>query len=271
MFEAISKAIRNSARDILNKEYLFAAGIGLALSGLLFAFFLALSFSAGEWLGGSLPFLGYFFSLWIILGAGILIVRSRSLRSAGRFSLATAVRASWKQILLSSNVMLPVVAAFAVIWFCLGVFVLIAQLPHAGTAFAAVFAFIPFLLFLLLIVMAAAAPVALFFCLPVLAQHGDLSPKELSLRVWHRLRDFPFKSFADVVIALIPLAVLFALMNSAKCLTIRLLAPTMNEIEFGIMALMILLPFCVLLAPGLLFFFSYSVESHNELSNQSKS
>ncbi len=267
MLDAISKAIRNSSKDILNKEYLFAAGIGLALSGLLFSFFLALSFAAGEWLGGSLPFLGYFFSLWVILGVGIFIVRSRSLKSAGHHSLYDAVKASWKQIILSSTVMLPMIAAFAAIWFCLGVFVLFAQLPHAGTVFAALFAFIPFLLFLLLILMAVAAPVVLFFCLPILAQHDDLSPKELSLRVWHRWRDFPFKSFADFIVALIPLAVLFVLMQAAMCLTIRLLAPAMNEIEFGIMALMTLLPFSVLLAPGLLFFFSYSVESHHELSN----
>jgi len=167
---------------------------------------------------------------------------------------------SWEVLIGISYMALPMLLLYLFLWMFLGVFYLLRELPGVGEFFGVILAFGPFLLVFGSIVLSVSNVFALYFLTPHVAFRFG-SKKRLVQELMRRIQDNPFSNIVFFILALLPLLSVVGLLYIAASVTGAAFAVTSHSIAIVMQWFFIMIPFCALLAPGVLFFFNFSVES----------
>lgn len=233
----------------------------LFLCGILIVFCRALAIGASSWVVMSLTFLPFFLCSSILLSLGVLLARIyhnevKSIYTSYRKLFAQ----SWEVLIGISFMALPMLLLYLFLWMFLGIFYLLKELPGIGEFFGVILAFGPFLLVFGSIVLSVANVFALYFLTPHVAFRFG-SKKRLAQELFRRLSGNPFSNIVFFFLALFPLLVIVGLLYLAASVTGAAFAVSSHSVALVMQWFFIMIPFCILLAPGVLFFFNFSVES----------
>jgi len=243
------------------KKLCFTAAV-LVACGMLIVLCRAIAAKTNDYLTLSLTFLPIFFCTAVLLGLGILLIRiyhhevkKLPISYAGTFAAS-------KDLLIDvAYLSIPLILVYLVLWTLLGIFYLLKGIPLLGNALGVILSFGPFLLLLGFLIICILSILTLFFITPCIALRSDVNVQVVE-SVWKRIKFNPFSNFSLLFLGLVPLIFLCGLMILAAVLTGKSYFETEKAIEVGFQWFFIMLPFAVLLAPAVVFFFNFSVECH---------
>ncbi|MDE3046468.1 MAG: hypothetical protein KGJ02_07480 [Verrucomicrobiota bacterium] len=264
----IEKAFLKAWASVFSKHKLLMSFIALSLCGILLVFCRALSIQASSWVGLSLLFLPILLSSGLLLSLGVLLVRIYSHETKGLVLKMGRLFAGSADVAIGTSYLsLPPLLIYLLLWIALGLFFLIKEIPLIGPFFNVILAFGPFLLIFCSLLLCLLNVGLLFFVAPAAAMQ---SAKRLHLaqRIWQSLKLHPFASFVLFFIGLLPALAIGSLLTIAAVLTN--LSFSLSEPSFALALewFFVMLPFCALLSPTVVFFFHFSAESHQLLQRR---
>jgi len=233
----------------------------LVICGLSIVFCRVLAFGASKWVGLSLMFLPVFISSGILLGAGVLLSRIyyRELKGMD-LAVIKVLKQSAQLVVGVSYLSLPLLLAYLILWTCLGIFYLLKEIPSIGDVISVVLAFAPFLLVLGSLLLCFSSLFILFFATPYVAlKNGVLLT--LGEEMFARFRRDPFTNILLFTMGITPLIVISTILILAAVMTGLHFSPTPKLLTIALQWFFIMLPFCALLAPSIIFFFNFSTEA----------
>jgi len=261
-FDTLSDLFNRSWKLTFSKEKLFLSFLVLTLCGFLIIFSRALGFNAGEWVKLSLTFLPVFLCGGILLSLGILLIRvyHDEIKKKPLHYKETILK-SWDVLIGATYYSLPLILAYLVLWVCLGLFVLLQEIPLLGIFFSTIFAFVPFLIILGTLILSLITLFLLFFIAPIIALKGT-ERKVVFQTTLSRLGQDLFTNLILILIALTPLLLIALLLTFATSLTgpfcTNCTTPTQTVLEW----FFIMIPFTAFLTPAVVFFFNFAAECH---------
>ncbi|HEY2810340.1 MAG TPA: hypothetical protein VGJ00_02990 [Rhabdochlamydiaceae bacterium] len=240
------------------KKLCFTAAI-LVLCGMLIVLCRAIAAKANEYITLSLTFFPIFCCTAVLLLLGILLIRiyHHEIKKLP-VSYARTLVSSKGLLIEVAYLCIPLVLAYFVLWAFLGMFYLLKCIPLFGNAFGVIFSFGPFLLLLSFFAICIASVLLLFFMTPCIALQSKV---DVELLV-QRFKSNPFSNILLLLLGLIPLFFLTGLMIGAAVMTGKSYFEAEKAVEVGFQWFFIMLPFCILLAPTIIFFFNFSAECH---------
>lgn len=252
-----------------SKKRIFLTFSALVLCGLLMVFGRALSFNTSDWIAMSLVFLPILLSSGILLSLGVVLIRMYS-HEVKKISL------SWKRLVTGSidlilgtlYLSIPPVFVYLLLWMGLGLFYLLGEIPGIGTFFSIVLAFGPFLLILSSLLLCLANLILLFFVAPALAVQPFKRGGALQ-RLAAQLRGQFLTGAVLFLVALIPILLTAGLLSFSAMLTHTGFAIEQKSLSMALEWFFIMLPFCALLTPSVIFFFHFAAESYWLLQHRS--
>lgn len=233
-----------------------------ALCGLITAICRIVSQGSGDWVGLSLAFLPIFLCAGILLALGILLTRAYHHEVKEIPVNYFEILKKAKSLLLGiSYIAVPLIFAHLVLWMGLGVFYLLRAIPTVGHIVGSVLSFGPFLLVLGSLVLGVCSVLLLFYVTPSVALSSDMRPQVVE-RVVDQIKKNPFESIALPLLGMIPLLIATGLLSLAAVVTgiVYIDAPSGFALAFKWLFMMV--PFCALLTPAIIFFFNFAAESH---------
>ncbi len=248
------------------KKWLLAFPV-LILCGILIVFCRAVALHATDWIAMSLTFLPILLSSGILLALGVLLIRIHMHEMKGlNLSFRRLIGGSMDLIIGTSYLSIPPVLAYLLLWILLGVFFLLGEIPGIGPFFSVVFAFGPFLLIFGSLLLCLFNLALLFFVAPASA----LQPaKRLSLakRVALAFQGKILSSASLFLLALVPILLISGLLVLSALLTDLNLTPDQST-AIALEWFFIMIPFCAVLTPAVVFFFSFAAESYQLLQKK---
>lgn len=244
-----------------SKKKWMLAFLCLSLCGILMVFCRALAFGANEWIALSLIFLPALLSFGILLSLGVLLVRMY-MHEAKHLSLSIRRLFTGSTDLMFSTMYLslPPVFIYLILWIVLGFFYLLKEIPGIGDFFSIVFSFAPFLLILSALVLCAFNLGLLFFAVPAIALQ-PFKRLKMARAIRQMMRGQAFTAFILFSIGLIPIACTAVLLFIAAILTNVTFLIGAQSLSIALEWFFIMVPFCALLAPAVVFFFNFSAEA----------
>jgi hypothetical protein len=234
----------------------------LAMCGIFVVFCRALALSASDWVAMSLAFLPILMSAGVLLSLGVLLVRMYSHETKQlALPMSRLFAGSFDVILGTLYLSVPPVLIYLALWIVLGFFYLLRGVPGVGDFFSVLFAFGPFLLILSSIGLCLFNLCMLFFVAPAVAiQQG----KRLGVarRILFVLKGRVFSAGVLLLVALIPLGCIVFLLCLSAFLTNGAFSVSDYSLSVALEWFMIMLPFCAVLTPAVVFFFNFSAESY---------
>lgn len=267
----LEKAFNRAILLSVSKRKLGLAFPVLVLCGILSVFCRAVSFDAGEWVAMSFAFIPILLSSGILLALGVLLVRMHH-HEAKQLTLdfRKLVSGSMDVIIGTSYLSILPILAYMLLWTVLGIFFLLKEVPVLGDFFSVVFSFGPFLLIFGSLALCLFNLGLLFFVAPAAALQ-PLKNIPLAKRVWNSLNRKLFSSFVLLSIALLPIAFVGGLLSLAAVLTDLNFLVGERSLTVALEWFFIMLPFCAILAPAVVFFFNFAAESYQILQKLSTS
>jgi hypothetical protein len=258
----VEKAFARAMLLSFSKKKMMLTFPALILCGILIVFCRAVAFHASDWISLSLAFLPALLSSGILLALGVLLIRTHY-REAKQLSidLKKLVAGSLDLILSTSYLSIPPVLAYLCLWILLGIFFLLKEIPGVGDFFSVVLAFGPFLLIFGSLLLCLFNLGLLFFIAPVAALQ-PLKGVILVKKVLAVLQTRPLGCMALFLLSLIPIGLLAALMSLAAFLTNVSFLIAERSLSVGMEWFFIMLPFCAILTPAVIFFFNFAAESY---------
>jgi len=245
-----------------DRKKLLLVFVVLALCGLLVVFFRGLSINAGYWIVLSLTFLPFFLCAGILFSTGIMLVRIYHDEIKGKpNNYSEILSKSWELLVGASYFSIPLILSYLVLWICLGIFVMLKQIPAVGDIFAVILAFGPFLLNLGSITLCLLNVAMLFFMTPIVAFKG-LNRIRVVETLVTRLKSDVFSNMILFLFALLPLLALTGLLLFAAFLTGTVCYTCENPLHNVLQWFFIMIPFTALLSPAVVFFFNFAAEAH---------
>lgn len=239
----------------------------LILCGILTVFCRAVAYDASPWIVMSLTFLPILLSSGILLALGVLLIRIHIHEVKGlRLSFRRLITGSLDLILGTSYLSIPPVLVYLLLWMVLGIFFLFGEIPGIGDFFSIIFAFGPFLLIFGSLLLCLLNLGLLFFVAPA-AAFQPFKRISLTRRVLAAFQGRLLSSLALLLLALVPIALLAGLLSLSALLTnVHLTFERSLSVAFEWFFIMI--PFCALLTPAVIFFFNFAAESYQLLQTQ---
>ena len=237
----------------------------LAACGVLVVFCRALAYEANGWVEMSLLFLPIFISSGILLALGVLLIRIHH-HEAKQLTLnfKELLYTSMDLILGASYLSILPTLAYLCLWIFMGIFLLLQMIPVAGDFFSVVFSFGPFLLIFGSILLCLLNLALLFFIAPAIALHS-LKTIPLAKRVFEELKKKMLSSILLFLIGFLPLGFIgFLLSRAAELTNVHFLIAD-HSLSVALEWFFIMLPFCAILTPFIVFFFNFSAESYQLL------
>jgi len=269
-FHSLSFIFNRSLVHIFSKKKCLIVFCILALSGLLVVFFRGLAFNAGEWVKLSLTFLPIFLCTGILLSMGIYLIRIYHDEVKNReVRFLQTLSKSWEIIIGSSYFTIPIILSYLVLWICLGIFVLLSEIPMFGGFFNVILSFAPFLIHLASLVLCILSVAILFVIAPIVALKG-LNREIVFQSTLRRLEYNPFANIFLGVLALIPSLFIVGLLMLAAKLTGSICLECNNTLQVVLKWFFIMVPFTACLTPGVIFFFNFAAESHVMLQKEQR-
>lgn len=260
-WEQLEKIFDRAIKYSLSRKKIFVVFPLLVLCGLLLILCQALAIGAGEWVLLSLTFLPIFLSSGILLAGGSILIRMyhHDLRGT-EFSLRRVLQKSWQMLLNISYLALPLLLTYLLLWMVMGLFYLLQEIPGIGEAVGVVLAFGPFLLVLGSILLSVFSLIVLFFVTPEAALKTGVKLK-LIAGVYLRLKQGVFSNLIFLVIGVLPLVICLGLLYLAATVTGGSFLAESSAFSLVLQRFFIMVPFCALLAPSVVFFFNFATES----------
>lgn len=241
----------------------------LILCGILSVFCRAVSFEASEWVSMSFLFLPVLFSSGILLALGVLLIRIHHHEAKQvAVDFKNLIRKSMDLIVGMSYLSILPTLAYLLLWMFLGVFFLLKEIPLIGEFFSVVLSFGPFLLIFGSLVLCLCNLGLLFFAAPAAALQ-PLKRIALAKRMFGVLKGRWLSASLLFFIALIPMAIVGGLLCLAAVLTNVNFLIGQKSLTIAMEWFFIMLPFCAILTPTVIFFFNFSAESFQLLQSSS--
>jgi hypothetical protein len=237
----------------------------LVLCGILIVFCRAIAFDASEWIAMSFIFLPILLSSGLLLALGVLLVRIHH-HEAKQLSLGfrKLIAASMDLVIGTSYLSIPPILVYLFLWIMMGIFFLLKSIPGVGDFFSVILSFGPFLLLFSSMILCLFNFGLLFFVTPAAALQS-LKHVPLAKRVFEAFKKRLFSSLALFFIALVPIALLGALLVFAAELTHTNFSLGERSLSVALEWFFIMLPFCAILTPAVIFFFNFAAESYQLL------
>jgi hypothetical protein len=262
---------RSFSRAVLfsfSKKKLLLAFPVLVLCGIFTVFCRAIAIGAGNWISMSLAFLPILLSSGVLLALGVLLIRIYLYEVKNiELSFDQFIKGSLDLMMGTSYLSVPPILIYLLLWILLGFFFLLGEIPGIGDFFSVVFAFGPFLLILGSLLLCLLNLALLFFVTPAAALR-PLSKNSLGKKVLLSFQGKMLSSIALFLIALVPIIFVSALLSLSAILT-NLQLGSERSLAVVMEWFFIMLPFCALLTPSIVFFFNFAAESYHLLQTKS--
>jgi hypothetical protein len=261
-FAELEHMCTRSARYCLNKTKLALASCVIVLCGLLVVFCQSMELFAGAWVAFTLTFLPLFASGGLLMGLGVVLIRSyhdevKKIES----NFWKLFLGSWHAALSSAYVFMPIVLVFLSIWATLGLFYLFREIPIMGEHFASLLSSGPFLLHLSALLLCLFSIYVLFVVTPNFALKPFGEASQLAQEKTIYATNLFFR-IASLLVALLPLALSAVLLIIAARMTTHGYVTSSNYVQTIMQWVMIMVPFAMLLSPAVIFFFNMAAETH---------
>ncbi len=261
----LEKSFLNAWSLAFARRKLILCFFSLALCGILMVFCRALAKDAGSWMNLSLIFLPILLSSGFLLTLGVLLVRMYVREIKGlTLDLKKLFTGSLEIAISTSYLSFPPVIIYLVIWVLLGLFFLLKEIPMIGPFFNIVLAFGPFLLIFCCLLLCLLTVGLLFFVVPAVAHHS-IKRLELWLQIWKTLQQRPFQSAILFLMGILPSLFMAGMLSTAAAMTNLSFAMDQPSAALALEWFFVMLPFCALLAPPVIFFFHFAAESYQLL------
>lgn len=243
------------------KKMLFLFPV-LVICGLMLVFCRALAVSAGQWVVLSLTFLPVFLSSGLLLSAGVVLARvyHHEVKMIP-LSFKKILSQSWELLIGVSYLTLPLMLVYLFLWMLMGIFYLLKEIPALGDVLGVILAFGPFLLVLGSLVLSFFNLFILFFATPHIALNSRLKLK-LAEDVYRRFSQNLFSNLILFLLGIVPLLLIVGILSLAAFLTGVNFFMKTETLAIALQWFFIMIPFCAILTPGILFFFNFAVESY---------
>lgn len=265
---AIEKSFSRAIAHAFSKRKLAIAFPVLVVCGILTVFCRAAAFHASPWIAMSFAFLPILLSSGLLLALGVLLIRLHLHEVKGlSLSFRRLITGSADLIMATSYLSIPPVLAYLVLWMVLGLFFLLGEIPGIGTFFSVVLAFGPFLLIFSSLLLCLFNLGLLFFVAPA-AAFQPLKRISFAKRTLALFQGRILSSAALLLLALLPIVFVSGLLSLSALLTNLNLAPEAS-LTVAFEWFFIMLPFCAILTPAVVFFFNFAAESYQLLQPRS--
>ncbi len=261
-WEELQRIFNRAISLTLGYKKLLMTFSALAVIGLAVVTCRSIATHSSGWAMMSLLFLPLFFGAAVLMAIGVVIVRLYHDEVKERpVDHKQVMMNSWQLMASASYFALPVILLFLLVWMALAIFYLFTEIPYLGDVLSVVLAFWPYLLNVSLLLLVVASVGMLFFVIPLVALRG-LDRVKLAQAVVERLLADPFSSLVQLLIALLPVGLSALILSIAGCLTSAMGFGGTQPLQSALHWFFIMIPFTALLAPGVIFFFNFSVEAH---------
>ncbi len=257
----LEKCFHRAISQAFSKKKAILAFPALILCGILLVSCKAIAFDASDWVAMSLAFLPILLSSGILLSLGVLLIRLYA-HEAKQLSLPfkKLFAGSADVILGTLYLSLPPILIYLLLWIVLGFFYLLREIPGVGQFFSIVFAFGPFLLILSSLLLCLFNLLLLFFVTPAVAMQ-PMKKVSAVQRIAAFLQGRLFTGVALFLLALIPIGFAVGLLSFSAFLTNMSFQVGEQSLAVALEWFFIMLPFCALLTPAVIFFFNFAAES----------
>lgn len=269
-FEEIEHIFNRALRFSFSKKKLLFMFPVLVICGLMLVFCRALAVGAGQWVVLSLTFLPIFLSSGLLLAAGVVLARiyHHEVKMIP-LSFKKVLAQSWELLIGVSYLTLPLLLAYLFLWMIMGVFYLLKEIPALGDVLGVILFFGPFLLVLGSLLLSFFNLFLLFFATPHIALKSRLKLK-LAEEIYSRFKENLFSNIALFIMGLLPLLLGVGILSLAAFLTgVNFFIKT-ETLAVALQWFFIMIPFCAMLTPGILFFFNFAVESYALIQKKHK-
>lgn len=266
----IEHIFNRALRFSFSKRKLFLMFPVLLVCGLMTVFCRAVAIHAGQWVVLSLTFLPIFLSSGLLLAAGVVLARiyHHEVKMIPP-SYKKIVSQSWELLVGVSYLTLPLLLSYLLLWILMGVFYLLKEVPALGETLGVILAFGPFLLVLGSLLLSLFNLFLLFFATPHIALQTGMKLK-IAEEVFRRFTNNVFSNVLLFFIGIIPLFVMVGILCLAAFLTGVTFFIHTETLAIALQWFFIMIPFTALLAPGILFFFNFSVESYVHMQKKNE-
>ncbi len=262
------KAFSRAAVTSLTRRKLFLTFAALSLCGIFIVFCRALALETTPWISLSLLFLPILLSSALLLSLGVLLIRMYMHEMKGlTLSMGRLFTGSMDVMIGTSYLSMPPVLAYLVLWIVLGFFFLLREIPLIGPFMNVVLAFGPFLIIFCSILLCLLNLSLLFFIAPA-AAHQSVKRLDLAKRVGLTIGANPLSATALFLVALIPSIIIGGLLSVSAMLTNVSFSIQGPTLAIALEWFFVMLPFCALLAPAVVFFFHFAAESYQLLQKR---
>ncbi len=257
----LEKVFDRALAHVFSKRKFFFLFPILVVCGFLMVVCKTLSIGAGSWVAVSLTFLPIFLSTGFLLSGGVVLIRAyHNELKKHPFSLMKILQESWQMLLNICYISLPLVLAYLLLWSLMGIFYLLKELPAIGDFIGAFLSFAPFLLMLATILLGVFNVVVLFFATPEAALKTGVR-LQLVASVFKRLKSQVLSNFFFLLLGVLPAVVCLTILYIAATLTGESFFGTAKPVSKLFQSFFVMVPFCALLTPSVVFFFNFSAES----------
>ncbi|MCB1081655.1 MAG: hypothetical protein KDK63_00765 [Chlamydiia bacterium] len=261
-FEEIERIFNRALRFSFSKKKLLLMFPVLVVCGLMLVFCRALAVNAGHWVVLSLTFLPIFLSSGLLLSAGVVFARiyTHEVKMIP-INIKKLFSESWELLVGVSHLTLPLLLAYLFLWMLMGIFYLLKEIPALGDVLGVVLSFGPFLLVLGSLLLSFFNLFLLFFATPHIAVKARFKLKLIE-EVYRRFKENLFSNLALFVMGMIPLLLGVGVLTLAAFLTGISFFIKAETLAVALQWFFVMIPFCAMLSPGILFFFNFAVESY---------
>jgi hypothetical protein len=243
------------------KKLLFVFPI-LVVCGILIVFCRALAMHAGQWVVLSLTFLPIFLSSGILLAMGVLLARMyyhevKMIPS----SLRKVLSQSWELLIGVTYLTLPLLLTYLFLWMLMAVFYFLKEIPALGEVLGVLLAFGPFLLVFGSLILSLFTLLLLFFAAPHIALKSGMKLK-IADDLYKRMKRTIFSNAVLFLLGLLPLLLTVGVLSLAAFLTGMNFFIRTETLAIALQWFFVMIPFSALLAPSVVFFFHFGVESY---------
>jgi MFS family permease len=261
MWQELEQGFNRALYFSLTRKKIFFILPILLICGLIVVLSHTLWVGANPWIRSSLAFIPGFLCMALFLAAAVPLIRLYHDEVKQKpLSINKTLHHSWRLMAGIGSLIVPMLTAYLVLWFILGMFYLLKNIPATGELLGGFLSFGPFLLIAGSLVLIAIALALVFFLSPVVALKSTMS-WELAEEVLKGFGKAPFLHFILLLLGLLPLLIAIGFLILAATLTGMTYFVTERTWAIGVQWFVIMIPFAALLSPVVVFFFNFAGES----------
>lgn len=251
------------------KKFFFIFPV-LLICGIIVVLSHTLSVGSNPWVRASLAFIPAFLSIALFLAAAIPLIRLYHDEVKEKpLSINKTLTHSWRLMGGVSSLIVPILTAYLVLWFILGIFYLLKNLPGMGEVLGGILSFGPFLLIAGSVLLLVISSALLFFLTPVVALKSTMS-WDLAEDVLKRVGHAPFLHGILLILGVLPMVFVVGFLILSATLTGMTYFVTERTWAIALQWFMIMIPFAALISPVVIFFFNFAAESFIILQRRTK-